>query len=157
MYKSVSTLAIVALLSGLTACQDAGPKETMGGILGGVAGGVLGSQIGKGTGTTVAVIAGTMLGAGLGSSIGKSLDDVDKMKLKQANQTALETVPDGGRTTWRNPNTGNSGAAIPTRTWTDNDGTPCREFTQEVVIGGKTESAYGTACRQADGSWKIKS
>jgi surface antigen len=23
------------------------------------------------------------------------------------------------------------------------------------VIDGKTSSAYGTACRQADGSWKI--
>jgi hypothetical protein len=31
----------------------------------------------------------------------------------------------------------------------------CREFEQTVVIDGKPQNAYGTACRQADGSWKI--
>ena len=25
----------------------------------------------------------------------------------------------------------------------------------DVNIGGKTEQAYGTACRQPDGSWKV--
>jgi surface antigen len=24
-----------------------------------------------------------------------------------------------------------------------------------VTIGGKAESAYGTACRQPDGTWKV--
>jgi len=31
----------------------------------------------------------------------------------------------------------------------------CREFLQEVVIGGRKEQAYGTACRQPDGSWEV--
>ena len=31
----------------------------------------------------------------------------------------------------------------------------CREFQQEVTVGGKTERAYGTACRQPDGAWEI--
>jgi hypothetical protein len=35
------------------------------------------------------------------------------------------------------------------------DGRPCREFQQQVTIGGNTEKAYGTACRQPDGSWQI--
>lgn len=30
-----------------------------------------------------------------------------------------------------------------------------REFTQQITVNGKTEDAYGTACRQPDGSWKI--
>jgi hypothetical protein len=25
-----------------------------------------------------------------------------------------------------------------------------------MIIGGKNEQIYGTACRQADGSWKVK-
>jgi surface antigen len=36
-------------------------------------------------------------------------------------------------------------------------GAYCREFQQTVTIGGKTESAYGTACRQPDGTWKVVS
>jgi surface antigen len=31
----------------------------------------------------------------------------------------------------------------------------CREFQQTITINGKTEKAYGTACRQADGTWRI--
>ena len=33
-------------------------------------------------------------------------------------------------------------------------GEQCREFQRTVTIGGKTETAYGTACRQPNGSWK---
>ena len=35
------------------------------------------------------------------------------------------------------------------------DGRECREFQQIVTIAGRTEDAYGTACKQTDGSWKI--
>ena len=31
----------------------------------------------------------------------------------------------------------------------------CREFTQEINIGGKIETAFGKACRNADGSWDL--
>lgn len=31
---------------------------------------------------------------------------------------------------------------------------PCREFQETVMIGGKPQKAYGTACRQPDGTWK---
>jgi hypothetical protein len=31
----------------------------------------------------------------------------------------------------------------------------CREFQQTIMIGGQAQKAYGTACRQADGTWKI--
>ena len=34
-------------------------------------------------------------------------------------------------------------------------GGPCREFQESVIIDGKTQRAYGTACRQPDGTWKI--
>ena len=33
----------------------------------------------------------------------------------------------------------------PTRTFATDTGTPCREFTQTVSIGGQMEEAYGTA------------
>ena len=31
----------------------------------------------------------------------------------------------------------------------------CREFTTTIVIDGAPQQAYGTACRHADGTWKL--
>ena len=39
----------------------------------------------------------------------------------------------------------------------ESDSGPCREYTIDAIIGGKTEQIYGTACRQSDGSWKTVS
>jgi hypothetical protein len=33
---------------------------------------------------------------------------------------------------------------------------PCREYTVEGQVGGKRETLVGTACRQADGSWRVQ-
>jgi surface antigen len=30
----------------------------------------------------------------------------------------------------------------------------CREYQSQVVIGGRRQTAYGTACRQPDGTWR---
>jgi len=43
----------------------------------------------------------------------------------------------------------------PTKTYETAAG-PCREYTIDAIIGGSTEKIYGTACRQADGSWKVQ-
>jgi surface antigen len=34
-------------------------------------------------------------------------------------------------------------------------GAYCREYQTTVTVGGKSEQAYGTSCRQPDGSWQI--
>lgn len=31
----------------------------------------------------------------------------------------------------------------------------CREYTQNVIVGGVVRQSYGTACMQPDGSWRI--
>lgn len=31
----------------------------------------------------------------------------------------------------------------------------CREYTKKIIVDGKEEKAYGTACLQDDGSWRI--
>ena len=56
---------------------------------------------------------------------------------------------------WKNPDSGNSGVIYPTRTYTLG-GQPCREFTQEINIGGTIQTGYGKACRMAVGSWDIQ-
>jgi surface antigen len=44
---------------------------------------------------------------------------------------------------------------VPTRTYASAQG-PCREYTMDAVVGGRPENVYGTACRQADGSWRVQ-
>ena len=149
-------VAGVAVLA-LTACagNNSGPKESIGTLLGAVVGGVAGSQVGSGRGQLVATGVGTLLGAYLGNEIGKSLDRADQLYMQQAEQQAL-VAPVGDTIAWSNPESGNSGTVTPVREGTHRGtGEYCREFQQTVTVGGRNEEAYGTACRQADGTWQI--
>lgn len=38
-----------------------------------------------------------------------------------------------------------------------NDGRYCREYTQDVWVGGRMQQSYGRACLQPDGAWQIDS
>ncbi|MHA1568507.1 MAG: RT0821/Lpp0805 family surface protein [Alphaproteobacteria bacterium] len=153
IWKSVP---VVLIALALAACESTGgQKQTVGTVLGGVGGAVLGSTIGKGGGKLVAVAAGTMLGALLGSEIGRSLDKADQAHANRTAQQSLESAPTGKPSRWVNPDSGHSGSVTPTRTFKSARGQNCREFEQTVTIDGRTEVAYGTACRQADGTWKI--
>ncbi|MEQ9639412.1 MAG: RT0821/Lpp0805 family surface protein [Alphaproteobacteria bacterium] len=153
-FKSIALAA--ALVLGLAACQS-GPKQTGGTVLGGIAGGLLGSQVGGGKGKLIAVGAGALLGALVGSEVGKSLDNADRAAMQQSTQSTLETAPSGTTSSWRNPDSGNYGTITPQPAYQANDGQYCREFQQTVTVGGREESAYGTACRQPDGTWKVVS
>jgi surface antigen len=155
MKRSAIALVLAGTLA-LGACAGAGQKETAGGIGGAVIGGLLGSQIGQGTGKVVATGIGAALGSLAGSSIGRGLDQRDQLLLRQATQRSLETQPDGAALPWRNSDTGNSGYIVPQRTY-QADNTYCREYQTTVVVGGRSEKGFGTACRQPDGSWRIVS
>jgi surface antigen len=75
----------------------------------------------------------------------------------QAAQKRSSSGPIGQPSVWNNPDTGNSGAITPTRTYQLANGTYCREYKQTITVGGEEQQAYGTACRQPDGTWKIQS
>lgn len=72
-------------------------------------------------------------------------------------QGALEYNPTNQSSTWVNPDTGGSGTVTPVRTYANGQGQPCREFQQTIIIDGREEQGYGTACRQPDGSWQVVS
>jgi surface antigen len=153
----LSTMLIAALfVSACNTLQGAGNKQLIGGGSGAVLGGLLGSQVGGGSGRLWATGAGVLLGALVGSEIGASLDNADRAYANQANQRAL-AAPIGEQISWSNPNSGNSGYIVPTRDGYSSSGRYCREYQQTVVVGGKQQSAYGTACRQPDGSWEVVS
>jgi surface antigen len=140
----------------LVACEgNYGPKQTGGAVIGGAAGGLLGSKIGGGKGQLAATAIGALLGVFVGSEAGKSLDKADKIYAERTAHSTLETGKTGQTSTWTNPDSGHTGTVTPTRTYKTAEGKNCREYQQTVTIDGKTERAYGTACRQPDGSWKI--
>jgi surface antigen len=130
-------------------------KQDIGTVLGAVGGGVLGAQIGGGSGRTAAIIGGTLLGAALGNSMGASLDKADMTYYHQTSQQAMESGQPGQSFPWQNPQSGNSGVVIPSNYYQASNGQYCREYTQRVTVGGKTQEAYGTACRQPDGTWQV--
>ncbi len=156
MKKFGLVLMSVAALS-LGACesiQNAGTKEAVGGVSGAVLGGLAGSKIGGGSGQLWATGAGALLGALVGSEIGKSLDKAD---LNYANQAATRAHSStiGDTITWNNPESGNSGSVTPVRDGYSSAGRYCREYQQTIIVGGKEQSGYGTACQSPDGSWEI--
>jgi surface antigen len=147
---------ILALGLSLGACaQEAGPKETVGTLIGAGVGGLLGSTIGSGSGQLAAVAGGTLLGAFLGREIGASLDRADQAYADRTAQESLENSPSGQTSTWSNPDSGHSGTFTPQPAYPTASGEYCREYQQTVTVGGETQEAYGTACRQPDGTWKI--
>jgi surface antigen len=141
--------AAITLALGTTACTNEQTGQVVGGILGGVAG----NQVGGGRGRTVATVAGTIAGAFIGGSVGRSMDDTDRLKARHSLEYNRSNQP----SYWQNPDTGNEYTMTPTRTWQNGSGQYCREYTSDVVIGGRRETSYGTACRQPDGSWKLVS
>jgi len=94
-------------------------------------------------------------GALLGGLAGNMLDQRDKRMAAEAQQKALESAPTGTPVAWNNPDSGHSASITPTKTY-QSGGTYCREFQSDVIIDGKPDKAWGTACRQPDGSWKVQ-
>ncbi len=130
-------------------------NEVLGSVIGAISGGVIGHQLGRGSGRGLATFAGTILGSVIGSQIGRDLDDAERLKLASATQYALENQRSGTRTVWDNPDRRVCGVVVPKPAFKNELNQYCREFQQSIVIDGKKQSAYGTACRQPDGQWKI--
>ena len=149
--KKLLVLTITALLmnSIITACAS---KQEAGALTGAAIGATLGSTIGDGRGRMLAIWLGAVVGANIGQTIGQYMDEQDRIRTSMVMENNRTNQP----TSWRNPDTQYDYTVTPTRTYETRQGQgPCREFTVNAMVGGKTEQVYGTACRQQDGSWKI--
>ncbi len=87
----------------------------------------------------------------------KLIDELSEAQARKHEQAQIEaaTAAVGESIIWEDGSA--SGSVTVVRQGTSTSGKQCREFQQTVEIGGKSESAYGTACLQDDGSWKIVS
>jgi len=151
MKKILAIFIAFVTSTSLIGCADMS-KQDVGTVSGGVLGGLVGSQFGKGSGQLLAVGAGALAGAFIGGAIGKNMDDTDRLRMNNA----LETAPVGQPTYWQNQRTNTSYTVVPTKN-VEMDGNPyCREYRSTANIAGKKQQIYGTACRQPDGSWKMK-
>ena len=70
-------------------------------------------------------------------------------------QYALENSPTQQAISWQNRATGLTGATIPLRTYYTQTGQSCRDYFTSLQIFGINQQAYGSACRQPQGYWKI--
>ena len=152
----LSTVAVIGLT--LAACAGdpetgRGPRENTGTLIGALGGAAIGSQFGGGTGGH---IAGALIGAGvgalIGNRIGAAMDDEDKRRAYAAQIDALDDGAPGAPVSWRNPDSGRYGTVVP-GPYYEARGRRCRSYTHTIYIGGKPQTARGTACRNPDGTW----
>lgn len=146
----------------LTGCANTGNpredsirnEEMAGQIIGGIIGGVVGRQFGDGRGRTAMTVLGATAGAMIGGNLARNRA-VSRWE-QEAAYRAFEHTPSGQAVEWRDPDSSHRGSFTPQRTYRNTQGSYCREYSQWVVIDGREERAYGTACRQPDGSWQIR-
>ncbi|MGY8986426.1 MAG: RT0821/Lpp0805 family surface protein [Sphingomonadales bacterium] len=151
MWNKVIITSLMVLSLIMTGCNHMGKNEGAGVFWGTILGVVVGEAVGgKGGGEVI----GGIIGASIGGDIGRKLDDVDKIKFAQTRHMVLERYASGEEGTWHNPDSGNSGIFVAKKAYQE-DSRYCREFTQTVQISGKSEQAYGKACRMPDGTWHI--
>ena len=104
----------------------------------------------------LAVSVGTVAGSQLGGNIGKRLSDTDRTRMQDATQRALETGKAGTAVRWTGTG-GHTGSITPQPPFTSSGGITCREFQQTVTVDSENATAYGTACKQANGTWTVVS
>ncbi len=94
------------------------------------------------------------------SAWGQVVDDQgfdDLAYIVQALNTALETTRSGTETTWHNPSSGHHGIVVPSSTFSDAKGRPCRTYKRTWRGGGAFAVYRGAACRSGNQVWHIQS
>ncbi|MCX7126252.1 MAG: RT0821/Lpp0805 family surface protein [Gammaproteobacteria bacterium] len=115
---------------------------------GAVGGGLLGGAIFGGS--PYGIIGGALLGGIVGDQVGQAMDRQDKANM----QSAVANVPVGQQAQWTDSKNNTTYSVRPVKNYTS-ENRYCREYQTTVTVNGKVQKAYGRACRQPDGSWKI--
>lgn len=159
--KNSQRVALLVLLTfAVSSCAtmqqtyEDNPKAVLGGLGGAGAGAGIAALAGASPGW---IVASAVMGGLLGGVVGKKLDDRDKRMATEAATRAFEQNKTGQESVWTNPDNGHSGSITPTKTYQLKNGSYCREYKQTITVGGEQHQAYGTACRQADGTWQVQS
>ena len=125
-------------------------RGEVGTVVGAVVGGAIGSTVGKGDDKLVAILVGSAIGAVVGREIGREMDSSDRACIGHA----LELAGDGQWVRWEGGRDGLNYALQPASGF-ERDGYPCRRFTLERDLGGRSQQQSGSACRIAEGEWRL--
>jgi surface antigen len=154
---SVIAIGLMATMPIIVGCETIeretglGKKTQIGAAGGAATGGIIAALAGA---NPAWIAAAVILGAVAGGVIGNQLDKKDKEKYASSGYEAISTMGKGGKTSWRNPETGNSGTTTINDVFTKADGTRCKRFTQTLTTSGKTHTTNGVACKEGD-AWKV--
>lgn len=97
------------------------------------------------------IILNTM-GNGLLGRSATSLSPADRGKALEAEYKALEYTDAGKSVNWSSSQGGSSGSVTPGQPYQVGSQN-CRQYSHSFVIGGIPQTARGSACRNANGSW----
>ena len=160
-------IAVISCVVALTACakmdlnmQNVNVGGVAGAVVGAIAGGFAGAEFGGGLGQTLFISAGAMTGASVGYEAGTILYPSDQAAYDNNARMALNTSTNGKVSDWANPETGNSGIFTPTKTFVAGNGRSCRNYRSTLALKAEGDQTgvithqEGTACQQADGSWR---
>lgn len=153
--KSLLSLGLCLICFSSCVDQYGNTSNASGGtVLGALGGAFVGSQMGGGTGggAVIGALMGATVGGTLGNRVGSQLDNQSKRKIAETSYYVLDRGQIGRPYYWHSDNY--RGYVKPTNEYSYR-GMQCREYVQSVMIGGRPVEAYGEACRQPDGSWKI--
>lgn len=128
-------------------------SDPAGVLVGTLIGGLLGHAVGSSGNRTASTTAGVILGGALGAAMTRNLDCNDRSYAYRTYYTGLNSGRTGARYDWRNPNNDHRGNFTVGRYYNDRNSFRCADFSQIIYIGGRQQTARGTACRQPDGSW----
>jgi surface antigen len=151
--KLLSAFLALSLVTGCASSGGGGiTKEQGGTALGALGGAAVGAAVSDGN--WWAIGAGALVGGLVGNRVGNYLDERDQQQAYSTANYALNNNADGQMASWSNPQNNTSGYTTPTNTVETATGT-CRTYQTGVSANGQTQSGTGTACRQADGTWKL--
>jgi len=150
--KKLLTIAVAAFACCIALPVCAGDASLIGAATGAAIGGVLGSQILRhGPGQILTTAAGIGTGATVGDAAGRSFDQSTRAPVANA---PLYTDSPSLQFTSAAPNY--VAPPAPPPTYIDEEAqTYCRPYSRLVNLKGSAYETYGTACLQADGSWRI--
>jgi surface antigen len=124
-------------------------------IAGALIGGLLGNTVANGGGRAPATIAGVIIGGALGGALTKNLDCEDRSYAYKTYYDGFNAGRPNASYQWRNERNGHYGNFRVADYYNDPDGFRCANYTQEIFINGRPQSATGRACQQPDRTWAI--
>ena len=161
MQRTILCGALAAsLLLGASGAARAQDNTLTGALLGGAAGAGVGYAFGKGKGAAIGGVTGLALGALAGNSIDRRREPPPAQAYYGAPPGYYAAPPPG----YYYAPVPAYGAPVPAYAPPPMAAAPaqqgystanCREYSSTITIDGQDQRSYGTACLQADGSWRI--